>query len=84
MFRYTLPKQGLKAKIQLTWLDDDELTPGVACDIESPALHALQDSIHHVRGAVHPYSIGGSLPLVGDLRDAGYDLQITGFGLSGW
>ena len=31
-------------------------------------------------GSVAPYSIGGSLPLVRDLKRGGFDIQMTGFG----
>jgi acetylornithine deacetylase len=31
---------------------------------------------------VKPFSVGGSLPLVGDMQEAGFDLQICGYGLS--
>jgi len=31
-----------------------------------------------------PFSVTGSLPLVRDLQRKGFDLQITGFGRSGW
>jgi acetylornithine deacetylase len=35
-----------------------------------------------VIGEVKPYSIGGSLPLVNELQSKGFDVQITGYGMS--
>ncbi len=43
---------------------------------------ALCDALTAVRGTCKPFSICGSLPLVDDLQRAGFDMQITGFGLS--
>jgi acetylornithine deacetylase len=31
---------------------------------------------------VTPYSIGGTLPLVREMQDEGFDIQIVGYGLS--
>ena len=54
---------------------------GVACRLDSPGLHALQDAMRSVRGVEpKPFSLTGSLPLVKDLQRQGCDLQITGFG----
>lgn len=57
---------------------------GIACDLDSPGLRALVDSMRDVRGAdgAQPYSMTGSLPLVRDLQRNGFDVQITGFGRS--
>ncbi|HEY3236589.1 MAG TPA: M20/M25/M40 family metallo-hydrolase [Polyangiaceae bacterium] len=57
---------------------------GIACDLESPGLTALQDALAEVRGpdSVHPFSMTGSLPLVRELQRRGFDVQITGFGKS--
>lgn len=33
-------------------------------------------------GKSEPYSIGGSLPLVGEMKDSGFDIQLIGFGIS--
>jgi hypothetical protein len=35
-----------------------------------------------VKGSAKPYSICGSLPLVGDMQAAGFDVQISGYGKS--
>jgi acetylornithine deacetylase len=55
---------------------------GIACSLDSPGHKALLASTQQVLGKVEPFSICGSLPLVGDLQEAGYDLQVVGFGKS--
>lgn len=59
-------------------------TSGLACDLNSPALAALERAIRAVRGseAVRRFSITGALPLVRELQGRGFDIQITGFGQS--
>jgi acetylornithine deacetylase/succinyl-diaminopimelate desuccinylase-like protein len=65
---------------------DARATEGIACDLDSPALAALTRAIQRARGddGAKPFSVTGSLPLVRDLQRKGFDLQITGFGRSGW
>lgn len=75
--RFELPADGLKGTVELTWLG--EPYPGVACDIDSVGHKALLTAVDSVRGA-EPFSLTGSLPLIADLKDAGYDVQVTGFG----
>ncbi len=55
---------------------------GIACDLASPGLKALESAMRKVRGPdeVKPYSMTGALPLVRDLQRRGFDVQITGFG----
>ncbi|WP_434381540.1 M20/M25/M40 family metallo-hydrolase [Melittangium boletus] len=54
---------------------------GIACRLDSPGLHALQDAMRAVRGVEPtPFSLTGSLPLVKELQRQGCDVQITGFG----
>ena len=53
---------------------------GVACDLDSPGFHALCAATKAVIGEVTPYSITGSLPLIRDLKDAGFDVQTCGYG----
>jgi len=55
---------------------------GIACDRSSPAFTALCKAMEEVNGSAVPYSICGSLPLVGDLQAEGFDIQLTGFGKS--
>lgn len=69
-----------KAILTLTW--GDHCLEGVACRLDSQGFIALRDAIETVKGEVFPYSICGSLPLVREMKDAGFDIQICGFGLS--
>jgi len=69
-----------RAKLTLEW-GTHEMS-GVACDLTSPGFSALKNAFQEVRGTATPFSITGSLPLVADLKAAGFDLQICGFGLS--
>jgi len=55
---------------------------GVACDITSPGFLAFNEATSEVMGESIPFSVGGSLPLVWELQQEGYDLQIAGYGLS--
>jgi acetylornithine deacetylase len=56
--------------------------PGIACNIDSKGFSALKESTEEVIGECKPYSIGGSLPLVRELQQAGFDVQICGYGKS--
>ena len=51
-------------------------TQGIACDLDSPAFKKLDEATKEVLGESKPYSITGSLPLVKDLQDAGFDVQV--------
>jgi acetylornithine deacetylase/succinyl-diaminopimelate desuccinylase-like protein len=57
---------------------------GIACNLQSPGLEALERAMQSVRGqqSVKRFSMTGSLPLVRDLQRKGFDVQITGFGRS--
>lgn len=55
---------------------------GVACSLKSPGFAALRDAFKAVKGSATPFAITGSLPCVAELKEAGFDLQITGFGLT--
>ena len=55
---------------------------GIACDMKSPGFKALCDATAAVKGKAVPYAITGSLPLVRTMQKEGFDLQITGYGLS--
>ena len=41
---------------------------GVACNLDSDAFKKLEEAMKEVMGECKPYSITGSLPLVGDLQ----------------
>jgi len=70
----------LKGKI--TWEVSGDVFKGIACKLDSPGYKALCDATDAVKGSHKAYSICGSLPLVGDLQEAGFDVQISGYGKS--
>lgn len=78
--KYTLPEENLLGRVKLSWQNEGE--NGIACDMESPGFKALFKATEEVIGEAIPYSIGGSLPLVREMKDKGFDLQIAGYGLS--
>ncbi len=78
--KYYLADEGKGARLELTWLVAGE--NGIACNLESKGYRALLDATTKVLGDAKPYSIGGSLPLIRDLQDSGFDVMITGYGLS--
>jgi acetylornithine deacetylase/succinyl-diaminopimelate desuccinylase-like protein len=57
---------------------------GIACDLSSPGLRALEQAMARVIGSrrVRRQCMTAALPLVRDLQRRGFDLQITGFGLA--
>jgi len=79
--KYEVPELGLAGKVEID-IDDNDVCEGIACRVRSKSYQVLCHSITSVRGFVNPYSVTGALPLVRDIQDAGFDLQITGFGLS--
>jgi len=70
----------LRGKVSVTW--GEQPFKGIACDLDSRGYSALVDATKFVKGKATPFSVNGSLPLVGDMKAAGYDLQICGFGKS--
>ena len=86
--KYVLEGEDIDIKrgvLELTWAGDlEEMRhmEGIACNLQSPGLDALTKAITKVRGKGEPYAICGSLPLVREMQAAGFDLQISGFGLS--
>ena len=52
------------------------LLQGIACQLDSTGYKALNEATGLVLGECKPYSITGSLPLVGDMQDAGFDIQV--------
>lgn len=68
------------SQLELIW--SNHSSEGIACNLDSVGFHTLVESIRKVRGKVNPYSIAGSLPLVKQMQMSGFDLQLTGFGLS--
>jgi acetylornithine deacetylase len=76
--KYEIP--GQTGTVELTW--GPEFMEGIACSLESEGYTALCDATKEVVGKCTPYSICGSLPLVRDLQRGGFDVQLTGYGLS--
>ena len=62
----------------LEWSWEGEPFKGIACKLDSRGLAALKRATASVLGTVKPYSICGSLPLVGDMQEAGFDIQLCG------
>jgi acetylornithine deacetylase len=73
-----------RGSLELKWttsMSDALLYEGVACSLTSEGHKALVQATREVLGCAKPYSASGSLPLVRSMSKAGFDLQITGFGL---
>ncbi len=71
---------GRAGQLDFAWVGPP--AEGLACDLASPGLAALEGAIRRRRGpdAVHRTSMTGALPLVRELAERGLDLTITGFG----
>jgi acetylornithine deacetylase len=80
--KYVLPEEcgGEKMAVKLTFTFPGE--NGIACNIDSNGFNALKKATEDVLGKVIPYSIGGSLPLIRDLQEQGFDVMIAGYGFS--
>lgn len=78
--KFSIPEQNVKGEVELTWLNDGE--DGIACDMSSISFQALSEATAAVLGDSVHYSIGGSLPLVGEMQAQGFDIQIVGYGKS--
>ncbi|XP_004511787.1 acetylornithine deacetylase [Cicer arietinum] len=76
--KYVLSDANLRGSLTLTF---DEATSGVACDLNSRGFHVLCKATEEIVGHVKPYSITGSLPLIRELQDGGFDVQTCGYGL---
>lgn len=73
--KYVLAEEGLTGRVKLTVFDGEN---GIAVNLDSPGYHALIEATKHILTEVKPYSIGGSLPLVREMQNEGFDLQIAG------
>ncbi|KZV53276.1 acetylornithine deacetylase [Dorcoceras hygrometricum] len=76
--KYFLPDENLRGRISISF---DEAMSGVACNLDSRGFHVLCKATEVVVGHVKPYSITGSLPLIRELQDEGFDVQTSGYGL---
>ena len=78
--KYVLPEEGLRGKLTLKWVSGED--DGIACRLDSKGFKAIVKATQEVIGHVKPYSVTGSLPLVRDLQNWGFDVQISGYGIS--
>jgi len=76
--KFELKDEALKGSLTLKWLGHPY--KGVACDMKSLGYQALEEAIAKVRGSATSFSLTGSLPCIRELQDAGFDVQVTGFG----
>lgn len=76
--KYALSDENLRGSLTLTF---DEANSGVACNLDSRGFHVLCKATEEIVGHVKPFSITGSLPLIRELKDEGFDVQCCGYGL---
>ena len=69
----------LKGELILKFLSDP--VQGIACSLDSPGFKALANATEKIIGEVKPLADTGTLPLVADLKDAGFDVQTIGYGV---
>ncbi|CAI7795877.1 unnamed protein product [Closterium sp. NIES-53] len=77
--KFVLPEENLQGRLELEIAEAP--MKGVACNLDSPGYHALVTATKEVMGECKPYSITGSLPLIRDLQEAGFDVQTMGYGV---
>jgi len=68
-----------KGSLEMKFLCDP--VQGIACSLDSPGFQALAKATEKVVGHVKPLADTGTLPLVADLKDAGFDVQTVGYGV---
>eukprot|EP00008_Paramoeba_atlantica_P013413 CAMPEP_0201487680 /NCGR_PEP_ID=MMETSP0151_2-20130828/15104_1 /ASSEMBLY_ACC=CAM_ASM_000257 /TAXON_ID=200890 /ORGANISM="Paramoeba atlantica, Strain 621/1 / CCAP 1560/9" /LENGTH=440 /DNA_ID=CAMNT_0047872801 /DNA_START=59 /DNA_END=1381 /DNA_ORIENTATION=+ len=79
--KYAIPEDELVGTLTL----ELENSPyyGIACrTVNSPGYDALFNATKEILGEAKPFSVGGSLPLVSELQQEGFDVQICGYGKS--
>ncbi|KAG5249034.1 acetylornithine deacetylase [Salix suchowensis] len=76
--KYVLPEENLRGSLTVTF---NKASSGVACDLKSRGFEVLCKATEKVVGHVKPYSITGTLPLIRELKDEGFDVQTAGYGL---
>ncbi|XAR54818.1 Acetylornithine deacetylase [Bertholletia excelsa] len=76
--KYVLPDEQLRGRIEISF---NEASSGVACNLDSRGFHVLCKATEEAVGHVKPYSITGTLPLIRELQDEGFDVQTSGYGL---
>ncbi|KAL5724360.1 acetylornithine deacetylase [Ranunculus cassubicifolius] len=77
--KYILPEENLRGRLEISY--GEAPMSGVACNLDSRGFHVLCKATKDVVGHVKPYSITGSLPLIRELQDEGFDVQTAGYGL---
>lgn len=76
-FSYSL-SDGTTGKLEFSWIFGPY--SGIACNMESHGFKALKDATTEVMGDFKTFAELGSLPLVSDLAEDGFDVQIIGYG----
>lgn len=76
--KFELPEEALKGALEFKF--QGGVSRGVAVNLDSLGYKALYQSVEKVRGVAKPFSLTGSLPIIRDLQDSGFDVQICGFG----
>ncbi len=74
-----IAKDGTRAKIEFKW--HREPVDGLACDLNSIGFKLLSDVTFEMTGKRKTFTTMGSLPLISDLKKAGFDVQIVGYGV---
>lgn len=74
--QYAIPDK--KASLELRF--GDYVMHGIACNL-TPHYHALCSAIKQIKKTCQPYSVSGSLPLVKEMQEAGFNIFMLGFGL---
>ncbi|XP_020589779.1 acetylornithine deacetylase [Phalaenopsis equestris] len=77
--KYVLPDENLRGRLTISF--DEAAMTGLACDLNSRGFHVLCKATEEVVGYVKPYSITGSLPLISELQQEGFDVQTSGYGI---
>uniref|UniRef100_A0A6N2JYI9 Acetylornithine deacetylase n=1 Tax=Salix viminalis TaxID=40686 RepID=A0A6N2JYI9_SALVM len=77
--KYVLPEENLRGSLTVTF---NKASSGVACDLKSRGFEVLCKATEKVVGHVKPYSITGTLPLIRELKDEGFDVQTAGYGIN--
>jgi len=68
-----------KGRIELSWPGSP--AAGLAADLDSKSYHAITHAVKTVRGKCEPFSLTGTLPLIAEMKEKGFDVQVTGFGV---
>ncbi|KAG0497030.1 hypothetical protein HPP92_001721 [Vanilla planifolia] len=77
--KYVLPDEGLRGRLDISF--DEAALTGVACDLNSRGFHVLCKATKEVVGYLKPFSITGSLPLIREMQEEGFDVQTSGYGI---